>query len=174
MEVADPVEAIKFRMEQKGLTVKDFEPSWVKVRRLKTIRGGAMPSDKKMTFDELMRLARASKSVTRACACAAQPFPGWTRIPVDFPEQQMRIAGTLVDDPYVEASYVEYHPAGTDYWSPDAPIALRHFPYNRCSVLACAVCGRAYLKYVEAGGYYVEPRIRALDPALIVDVLLDD
>jgi len=26
MEVADPVEAIKFQMEQKGLTVKDLEP----------------------------------------------------------------------------------------------------------------------------------------------------
>jgi hypothetical protein len=31
------------------------------------------------------------------------------------------------------------------------------------------VCGRACLKYVEAGGYYVEPRVRALDPELIVD-----
>jgi hypothetical protein len=30
-------------------------------------------------------------------------------------------------------------------------------------------CGRAFLRYTEYGGYYVEPRIRALDPALIVE-----
>jgi hypothetical protein len=29
--------------------------------------------------------------------------------------------------------------------------------------------GRAYLRYVEAGGYYAEPRICALNPDLIVD-----
>ena len=72
-------------------------------------------------------------------------------------------------DPYVEATYTEYHPAGTSYWSPDAPIAWRHFPYNRCSILQCTECGRSCLSYVEAGGYYVEARIRALDPTLLVD-----
>jgi hypothetical protein len=34
------------------------------------------------------------------------------------------------------------------------------------------VCGRVCLSYVEAGGYYVEPRIRALDPGLLVDAPL--
>jgi hypothetical protein len=82
----------------------------------------------------------------------------------------MRIAGTLAGDPYDDPTFAEYHPAGTHYWSADAPIAMRHFPYNRCSVLQCRECGRCCLKYVEAGGYYVEPRIRALNPELIVDV----
>lgn len=132
-----------------------------------------MSNDRKLGFEELMALARASKAVTRACDCAIESYREWTRIPPAFPEAQMRQAGTLVDDPYAEASYAEYHPAGTHYWSPDAPIALRHFPYNRCSVLQCSVCGRTCLRYVEAGGYYVEPRIRALDPGLIVDAPLD-
>jgi hypothetical protein len=128
-----------------------------------------MTAEKKLQFDELMALAKASAAVTRDCACGIESYGEWTRIPVSFPEQQMRVAGTLVDDPYVEATYTEFHPAGTSYWSADAPIAWRHYPFNRCSVLECTVCGRCCLKYVEAGGYYVEPRIRALDPRLLVD-----
>jgi hypothetical protein len=122
-----------------------------------------------MTFNELMELARASAAATRSCACAIDSYREWTRIPASFPEQQMRVAGSLVGDPYVEATYTEFHPAGTNYWSPDAPIAWRHFPYNRCEVLQCTECRRCCLKYIEAGGYYVEPRVRALDPTLLVD-----
>jgi hypothetical protein len=129
-----------------------------------------MSAARKMDFDDLMRLALASDAVTRACACDLRAYREWTRIPASFPEQQMRLAGTLVDDPYLEATYAEFHPAGTHYWSADAPIAWRHFPYNRCEVLLCSVCERCCLKYVEAGGYYVEPRVRLLEPELLVDV----
>jgi hypothetical protein len=128
-----------------------------------------MTPDKRMQLDELMALARASAAVTRECACAVEPYLEWTRVPVTFPEQQMKVVGTLLDDPYDEPTFAEFHPTGTHYWSPNAPIALRHYPANRCTVVQCTVCGRGYLKYVEAGGYYVEARIRALDPQLIVD-----
>ena len=128
-----------------------------------------MTLDRKLNIDDLMQLARDARAVTRACNCAIERYREWTRVPADFPEQQMHTVGTLAGDPYVEATYAEYHPAGTHYWSPDAPIALRHFPCNRCSVLQCTACGRACLSYVEAGGYYFEPRVRALDPELIVD-----
>jgi hypothetical protein len=133
-----------------------------------------MSTTHKLSFDELLRLAQASHAVTRACACDLASYREWTRIPASFPEQQMRVVGTLVDDPYVEATYAEYHPAGTGYWSANAPIAWRHFPYNRCEVLQCALCGRCALKYVEAGGYYVEPRVRLLDPQLLVDAPAPD
>jgi hypothetical protein len=128
-----------------------------------------MTPDKKMQLGELMDLARASVAVTRQCACAIDSYREWARIPASFPEPQMRIVGTFVDDPYAEPTFAEFHATGTNYWSPDAPMALRHFPYNRCSVLQCIQCGRSCFKYVEAGGYYSEPRIRALDPRLIVD-----
>ena len=128
-----------------------------------------MTLHRKLNVHELMQLARDSRAITRDCACAIENYREWTRIPADFPEQQLNIVGTLADDPYVEATYAEHHPAGTHYWSPDAPLALRHFPCNRCSVQQCGLCGRACLRYVEAGGYYVEPRVRALDPELIVD-----
>jgi len=131
-----------------------------------------MAHDNKLNADELARLAAASRAVTLPCDCAIDSYREWTRIPPEFPEAHMRTVGTLVDDPYQEAAWDEYHPAGTNYWSADAPIAIRHFPYNRCAVWQCAVCGRCALHYVEAGGYYVEKRIRALDPALIVDAPL--
>ena len=127
-----------------------------------------------MTVDELKSLAGASAAVTQPCACAIDTYREWTRVPVDFPESHMRTVGTLVDDPYSEATFAEYHPDGTTYWSADAPIAPRHYPYNRAQVMQCTVCGRCALRYVEAGGYYVEPRIRALDPRLIVDVPAPD
>jgi hypothetical protein len=125
-------------------------------------------------MDELKSLADAAAAVTQPCACAIDTYREWTRVPVDFPESQMRTVGTLVDDPYGEPTFAEYHPHGTTNWSADAPIAPRHYPYNRAQVVQCAVCGRCALRYVEAGGYYVEPRIRALDPRLIVDVPAPD
>lgn len=127
-----------------------------------------------MTVDELKSLAQASAAVTRPCACAIDTYREWTRVPVDFPEESMRAMGTLVDDPYGEPTFAEYHPHGTTYWSADAPIAPRHYPYNRAEVRQCAVCARCALRYVEAGGYYVEPRIRALAPGLIVDAPAPD
>jgi hypothetical protein len=133
-----------------------------------------MNNENKLQLTDLMTLAERARAVTQPCTCAIDSYRGWTRTPADFPESQMRTVGTLVDDPYEEATFAEYHPDGSDYWSASAPIALRHYPYNRCVVLQCSVCGRACLKYVEAGGYYVEPRIRALDPELIVDAAVEN
>ena len=67
------------------------------------------------------------------------------------------------------STHAEYHPGGTSHWSADAPIAPHYFPCKRCSIEQCTVCGRSCLTYAEAGGDYTEPRIRALDSALIVD-----
>ncbi|MGJ7917005.1 hypothetical protein ACI48D_16215 [Massilia sp. LXY-6] len=132
-----------------------------------------MAEHQTMTFEELAELARSSSGVTRACPCALDSYREWTRVPADFPQAQMRTACTLTGDPYLEPTYAEYHPHGSAYWSADAPIAPRYFPYNRCTAQQCTVCGRSCLRYVEAGGYYVEPRIRALDPSLLVDAPLD-
>jgi hypothetical protein len=80
----------------------------------------------------------------------------------------LRKLGTLrrpeVEDPTLE----EHHPAGTNSWSDDAPIAAAFFPYNRCDVWRCARCGRPFLRYTEYGGYYVEERIRPLLAELVV------
>lgn len=123
-----------------------------------------------LSTEELRQLAAASDAVTQECNCTIASLQGWTRTPIDFPQAQMRSAGTLVVDPYADPTYAEYHPDGSNYWSPEAPIAPHYFPYNRCSVQQCTVCGRCCLAYVEAGGYYVEPRVRALASQRIVDV----
>ena len=129
-----------------------------------------MTQERALNIEELTALARASAAATGKCNCEIDSYAGWTRIPASFPQAQMTSAGTLAGDPYAEPTYAEYHPHGTNYWSPDAPIALQHFPYNRCAVQQCGECQRYCLSYVEAGGYYVEPRIRALDVRYIVDV----
>jgi hypothetical protein len=133
-----------------------------------------MGPEHKLNAGELTTLAGGSVRVVRPCDCGIDACREWTRVPAGFPQAQMRTVGTLAGDPYAEPTFAEYHPNGTHYWSPDAPIALQHFPYNRCTVQQCGVCGRACLAYVEAGGYYVEPRIRALDPCLITDVPAPD
>lgn len=67
----------------------------------------------------------------------------------------------------LEPTLDEFHPNGSHYWSKDAPIAVSHFPYNRCDVWQCADCSRLYLRYTEYGGYYQEERIREVNAALI-------
>jgi hypothetical protein len=133
-----------------------------------------MTLDCKLGLEALTALAAASARVTQACQCGIDGYREWTRVPPTFPQAQMRVVGTLAGDPYAEPTYAEYHPHGSHYWSPEAPVALNHFPYNRCTVQQCSVCDRCCLTYVEAGGYYVEPRIRALGGQTIVDVPAPD
>ena len=124
----------------------------------------------------LTALAQRSQQVTQPCACSKLPVDGWQSQPLSLPENQLSQIGALVaesgDEPMDEPTFAEYHPDGTRYWSPDAPIAARYFPYNRCTVWACTQCTRAFLRYQEGGGYFVDQRIRALNKAaLIVDAL---
>lgn len=117
----------------------------------------------------LLRLAAEAAGVAQPCTCTKTPLAGWTSLPLSLPDTQLVEVATLMppDDP--EPTYAEYHPERTRYGSDDAPIAPRHFPYNRCNVSRCVSCGRLYLRYQEGGGYFIDQRIRALDPALIVD-----
>lgn len=123
-------------------------------------------------FAGLTALAQASAGVTRPCSCIAVPLAAWEQLPLSLERDQLKVIGTLREDPYVEPTFVEYHPAGTRYDSLDAPIAPRYYPFNRCNVVRCTVCGRCYLRYEEAGGYFTEQRIRALQPGLLVDAPL--
>jgi hypothetical protein len=106
------------------------------------------------------------------CNCTRTPLDGWNSQPVSLDEGRLEEIGTLMveDDP--EPSYSEYLPGDLDYWSPNAPIAPRFFPYNRCNVWQCTQCSRVYLRYTEGGGYFVDRRIRAVHSALIQDVPL--
>lgn len=125
-----------------------------------------------LAFSALTALAVASSAVTRDCACHARPLLGWESFPAALDLAVFEPVGTLVDDPFAEPTFAEYHPRRTRYESTDAPVAPRYFPYNRCTVSRCRLCGRAYLRYAEAGGYFVDERMRLLRAELLVDAPL--
>jgi hypothetical protein len=127
--------------------------------------------DQPLTASELVELARARRSAS-CTACEALVCPGWERWPDGFARDVLEGVGTLRDPAQDETSVAEYHPAGTRSWSADAPIAPAWFPYNRCDAWRCRTCARAFLRYTEYGGYYVEERVRELDATLVVDVPL--
>jgi len=121
----------------------------------------------------LIELARnAEQTDVPACNCTKTPLDGWQSQPLSLDERQLELIGTLVPEDEAEPTFSEYLPGDVSYWSENAPIAPRYFPYNRCSVWRCSLCGRMYLRYTEGGGYFVDQRIRALKARLIEDVPL--
>ena len=121
----------------------------------------------------LIELARRAESqATAACNCIKTPLEGWQSQPLSLDEAQLREIGTLMPEDDPEPTFSEYLPGETNYWSADAPIAPRYFPYNRSSVWECTQCRRLYLRYPEGGGYFVDRRIRAVRLTLIEDVPL--
>ncbi|OXI84489.1 hypothetical protein CFB40_26090 [Burkholderia sp. AU31652] len=122
-----------------------------------------------LDHDALLKLTAEAAHVTQSCICTKTPLAGWTTLPLSLQDAQLTEVATLAPPGETEPTYAEYHPGGTHYASDDAPIALRHFPYNRCTVNRCRSCGRLFLRYQEGGGYFIDQRIRTLDPALVVD-----
>lgn len=123
-------------------------------------------------FASLKKMAEASAAVTVACSCHDAALLAWQPTPLTVALEQFEEVDTLVEDPYDEPTFAEHHPAGTRYESEEAPIAPRYYPYNRCLLVRCVKCGRHYLRYNEAGGYFTEVRMRALRPQLLVDAAL--
>lgn len=119
----------------------------------------------------LERLAR--ENAGPGCpACASIRAPGWEALPSTLDRGVLRPVATLRAPGEEDPTLQEHHPAGTHAWSPQAPIAPRFFPYNRCEVCECARCRRPFLRYTEYGGYYQEERVRELDAARVVDAPL--
>lgn len=118
--------------------------------------------------DALLALARRTDGIHAPCACVDPARLGWTSMSISVPETLLSPAGTLVNAEPHELSVEEYHPAGTHLWSVDAPIAIGYYPCNHCTVWTCRTCGRAFLHYVEGGGYYVDRRIRLLSTDVLV------
>ena len=106
-------------------------------------------------------------------SCTLKICKGWESVSDDrWPAKQLQLEGTLrreLADGESELSFEEFHPNGTRYDSPEAPIALNYFPYNRADVYGCQQCGCAVLKYTEYGGYYIDQRVRLVDAGLVTD-----
>lgn len=88
-------------------------------------------------------------------------------MPLSLPNTLLDEVATLRGSSAEELTFEEFHPAGTNFWSEDAPIAMGFYPYNDCTVWSCRRCGRSFLFYVEGGGYFVDRRIRLLSLDLV-------
>jgi ribosomal protein L37AE/L43A len=121
-----------------------------------------------MTLEDLMAIAKQSRTTTTCPHCQALVCKGWASVPGGFDLSRLTRVGSLRDPDADEPTLAEHHPNGTGAWSDDAPIALGWFPYNRCDVWQCSGCARPFLRYTEVGGYYTDERIRELQAHLIV------
>ena len=122
-------------------------------------------STRKIDATELRQLAEASaRAAPKAgCACRLKFAAGWESISEErWPAALMECLGTLRDASVDEPTFEEFHPEGTRYDSPDAPIAVQYFPFNRCDVFRCRSCSLLVLRYTEYGGYYVDHRVRCV------------
>jgi len=99
--------------------------------------------------------------------CASLRCAGWESVTAPLGPPLLQPVGTLRDLAIDEPTFLERHTPGTNFWHARAPVAVAHFPYNRCTVWRCPQCRRGVLQYTEAGGYYVDHRVRLVDPALI-------
>ena len=116
---------------------------------------------------ELLAIALSSNPTSECSTCNPLMHPGWESVPGSFDLALLKYIGTLRSENASEV-WEEYHPNGTHSWSLDAPIAVDYYPYNRCDVVECIDCQRKYLRYGEYGGYYVDQRIRPLNPKFIM------
>jgi len=91
----------------------------------------------KIDFPGLMQLATASAQVTGKCSCNSVSLAAWQKLPTSLELERFEEVATLVDDPYEEATFAEFHPHGTRYDSDDAPIAPRYYPANLSQVARC-------------------------------------
>ncbi len=106
------------------------------------------------------------------CQCSLQRCTGWESVTeTEWPSQHLSAVATLRDPEVYEPTFEEHHPQGTRYDSPEAPVSVKHFPYNRCDVFACTRCQQHVLRYTEFGGYYVDPRARRLNAATVCEDL---
>lgn len=120
----------------------------------------------KLDADSLKQLG--TRQECKACTCPLRPTKGWESFTEDrWTKDKMKALGTLRDPDIYEPTQEEFHPDGTRYASASAPVAVKFFPYNVCDVYDCSSCHKVLLRYTEFGGYYVDHRVRALDPGLI-------
>ena len=103
-----------------------------------------MTTEKQVLDAQALR-ALAERHTPKACQCSLGACEGWESVSGDrWPEGAVEKLGSLratldADGaPLPEPGFAEFHPAGTRYESPEAPIAPLFFPYNRCDVLLVA------------------------------------
>jgi len=114
--------------------------------------------------DELQQLL-AHAPCSHPCRCSIGDCYAWASLTEDrWPANQLERLATMRNPDLHEPTFEEHHPNGTRYDSPQAPVAVSYFPYNRCDLWRCKQCQRHLLRYTEFGGYYVDHRVRTVSP----------
>jgi hypothetical protein len=119
-----------------------------------------------LSATELYQLSCESSEI-ECKFCDTFQCESWETLPSSFVDSEYAVVGHCRFEGS-ENIWEEYHPNKTTMWSNQAPIALRYYPYNRSDVIECSHCKRIYLRYTEFGGYYLDQRIRLVNPSLIV------
>ncbi|KRW60040.1 hypothetical protein AO726_13240 [Pseudomonas sp. TTU2014-080ASC] len=125
--------------------------------------------DRFIDVESLIGLAREASAVKGDCGCLRYDLVGWGSWPVGLYEDSFIKIGTLAKYSPEDAIIEEYHPHGTTYWSPEAPIAPRYYPYNQSTLWQCGKCARLYLRHNDDGAYHVAPRIRRVQYGLVIN-----
>jgi hypothetical protein len=120
-----------------------------------------------LTQESLLALCSDAQKIE--CQCPLVSHLGWQSIGEHrWPKDDLTKEGSLRDLDLAEPTFEEWHPLGTRYESPEAPVAIAYFPYNRADVFSCKRCNQVVLRYTEAGGYYVDQRARRIDGTMLL------
>lgn len=125
-----------------------------------------MTEEKTITWSALRAMAPEDLAAIVECDPNHSRFLGWAALDPAIETTMVRL-GKLVADDSTEHSTLATYP-GSNYWSPDDPIALAWYPYNGCEVFQKNGCASLYLVYSEYGGHYPEKRARLVRKSLIV------
>lgn len=123
---------------------------------------------KELNTNQLLEIAQSPPTKSECDTCTPLSCKGWESMPSGFNCESLNPIGTLRIEGAPE-SWDEYHPNGTNQWSSDAPISVKHYPYNRSDVYECKSCEKRFLRYTEYGGYYLDARIRELNSEFIIE-----
>ena len=119
-----------------------------------------------ITWSTLIDIAPESIADIQDCDAGGEKYRAWTPFP-ETEEARMDNLGQLVTDDLEAPDTMQVY-EGSNYWSPDDPIALGYYPYNYCEVFQKKDCNSYYLVYTEWGGHIPERRARLVLKPLIM------
>ena len=119
---------------------------------------------------KLAELAGKENSSETCEVCTKEKLKSWSDSTRDL-GPNIKALGEFehAEEDIKKNGYNEFHPNNTNYWSPDAPIAIHFYPYNDCTINVCTACNAVFLRYIEYAGHTRQHRIRYVDKNLIVD-----
>ena len=82
---------------------------------------------KKLDRNQLLEIAMSPEAAEACPECSSLSCRGWASVPGYFDLNKLTVLGTLRAE-NADDCWDEYHPHGTNLWSEEAPIAIRHHP----------------------------------------------